>query len=192
MDILNFRKSNVKLQCFGYFSCFVRSLIVKISSSEVTVNTTSIHSVRHQCKRVILFHTSSLNLSKCVDHPAENPPKRAHKLKWRRGSGILINLAHAQTKCPCARLHCTTDWHLSLCRSGFSCGAPVLSSTPFYHPSSSSFFPQLAQCDKFLGARGWVAGITIHGRGLLRETSCKIVTSRTSQPLIFQTVQCSC
>ena len=56
MHILIVSKSNLKLQVFGLFSRFVRTLIIKISSSEEPANSTSIHWVRNGGKVVILFH----------------------------------------------------------------------------------------------------------------------------------------
>ena len=46
LHILIFSKSNLKLQVFGLFSCFVRTLIIKITSSEGPASTTSIHRVK--------------------------------------------------------------------------------------------------------------------------------------------------
>ena len=56
MHILIVSKSNLKLQVFGLFSRFVRTLTIKISSSEEPASSTSIHRVRNGDKLVILFH----------------------------------------------------------------------------------------------------------------------------------------
>ena len=55
LHILIFSNSNLKLQVFGLFSRFVRTLIIKISSSEGPANTTSIHRVRNIGILVIHF-----------------------------------------------------------------------------------------------------------------------------------------
>ena len=97
MHILIVSKSNLKLQVFGLFSRFVRTLIIKISSSEEPANSTSIHRVRNGGKLVILFHPFPKNVSqKGVDRSVENRQKRAetiemapnapnapNKLSWR-------------------------------------------------------------------------------------------------------------
>ena len=72
MHILIVSKSNLKLQVFGLFSRFVRTLIIKISSSEEPANSTSIHRVRNGSKLVILFHPSPKNIT-----------ERCRSLSWK-------------------------------------------------------------------------------------------------------------
>ena len=84
MHILIVSKSNLKLQVFGLFSRFVRTLIIKISSSEEPANSTSIHRVRNGGKFVNLSY-SFIPLQKIsqrgVDRSVENPQKRAENTK---------------------------------------------------------------------------------------------------------------
>ena len=63
VHILIVSKSNLKLQVIGPFSRFVRTLIIKIPSSEEPAHSTSIHRVRNGGKLVILFHPSPKNLT---------------------------------------------------------------------------------------------------------------------------------
>ena len=56
---LIFSKSNLKLQVFGLFLRFVRTLITKVSSFEESANNVSIHRVRNDDKLGIFFHPSS-------------------------------------------------------------------------------------------------------------------------------------
>ena len=56
---LIFSKSNLKLQVFGLFLRFVRTLINEVSSSEEPANTMSIHTVRNDGTLGIIFHLSS-------------------------------------------------------------------------------------------------------------------------------------
>ena len=80
VHILIVSKSNLKLQVFGLFSRFVRTLTIKISSSEEPASSTSIHRVRNGDKLVILFHPFPKNITKrCWS------PRRALKIsKWRQ------------------------------------------------------------------------------------------------------------
>ena len=80
VHILIVSKSNLKLQVFGLFSRFVRTLTIKISSSEEPASSTSIHRVRNGDKLVILFHPFPKNITKrCWS------PRRTLKIsKWRR------------------------------------------------------------------------------------------------------------
>ena len=103
VNILIFRKSISKLHFFGLLSRSFRTLIINISSSKVPTNTMDIHSVRNVCKLVIIFHPSWQDLCHNVDHPFENPPERVQKLTMASKSKYSTHLAHAQTKCPCAR-----------------------------------------------------------------------------------------
>ena len=73
VHILIVSKSNLKLQVFGLFSRFVRTLIIKISSSEEPANSTSIHRVRNGGKLVILFHPSPKNITKRCRSPSWKP-----------------------------------------------------------------------------------------------------------------------
>ena len=63
VHILIVSKSNLKLQVFGLFLRFVCTLIIKISSSEEPVDSTSTHRVRNGGKLVILFHPSPKNIT---------------------------------------------------------------------------------------------------------------------------------
>ena len=73
VHMLIFSKSNLKLQVFGLFLRFVRTLIHKVSSFEEPANTVSIHRVRNDGKPGIFFHTSSKNYKKKGgDRPVEN------------------------------------------------------------------------------------------------------------------------
>ena len=83
VHILMVSKSNLKLQVFGLFSRFVRTLTIKISSSEEPASSTSIHRVRNGDKLVILFHPFPKNITKSC-----RSPRRALKIsKWRRMRG---------------------------------------------------------------------------------------------------------
>ena len=59
VHMLIFSKSNLKLQVFGLFLRFVRTLITKVSSFEESANNVSIHRVRNDDKLGIFFHPSS-------------------------------------------------------------------------------------------------------------------------------------
>ena len=72
MCILIVSKLNLKHQVFGLFSRFVRTLIIKISSSEEPVNSTSIHRVRNGGKLVVLFHPSPKSIT-----------ERCRSLSWK-------------------------------------------------------------------------------------------------------------
>ena len=83
VHILIVSKSNLKLQVFGLFSRFVRTLTIKISSSEEPASSTNIHRVRNGDKLVILFHPLPKNITKSC-----RSPRRALKIsKWRRMRG---------------------------------------------------------------------------------------------------------
>ena len=85
VHILMVSKSNLKLQVFGLFSRFVRTLTIKISSSEEPASSTSIHRVRNGDKLVILFHPSPKNITKKVSIAQLRTRRRALKIsKWRR------------------------------------------------------------------------------------------------------------
>ena len=83
LHILIFSKSNLKLQVFGLFSCFVRTLIIKISSSEGPANTTSIHRVRNIGILVIFCHPSPESIIKKCRSPSWKPAE-AH---WKNQNG---------------------------------------------------------------------------------------------------------
>ena len=102
LHILIFSKSNLKLQVFGLFSCFVRTLIIKISSSEGPANTTSIHRVRNIGILVIFFHPSPKSTLKKCRRPVESPQKRAENFTMAPNAPIKIPLAHAQQNAPSA------------------------------------------------------------------------------------------
>ena len=80
VHILIVSKSNLKLQVFDLFSHFVRTLIIKISSSEEPANSTSIHRVRNGGKLVIFFHPSPKNIT-----------ERCRSLSWPFFFIIQIN-----------------------------------------------------------------------------------------------------
>ena len=79
VHILIVSKSNLKLQVFGLFSRFVRTLIIKISSSEEPANSTSIHRVRNGGKLVILLHPSPKNITERCRSPSWKPGKERWK-----------------------------------------------------------------------------------------------------------------
>ena len=56
-------RQQIKSQVIGPFSRFVRTLIIKIPSSEEPANSMSIHRIRNGGKLVILFHPSPKNLT---------------------------------------------------------------------------------------------------------------------------------
>ena len=72
-NILNFGKSNAKLHFFGPLSRSVRTLIIKIFSSELPTHTTKIHSDRKVCNFVTFSHLSRQDLFQSVDRPFKNP-----------------------------------------------------------------------------------------------------------------------
>ena len=96
LHILIFSKSNLKLQVFGLFSCFVRTLIIKISSSEGPANTTSIHRVRILAYLSFSFIPLQKILQKSVDRPVKNPQKRAESITMAPNAPDKILLAHMQ------------------------------------------------------------------------------------------------
>ena len=73
MHISIVSKSNLKLQVFGLFSRFFRTLIIKISSSEEPSNSTSIHRVMNGGKFVILFYPSPKKYDKGCRSPSWKP-----------------------------------------------------------------------------------------------------------------------
>ena len=84
LHILISSKSNLKLQVFGLFSCFVRTLIIKISSSEGPANTTSNHRVRNIGILVIFSHPSNKYFKK-VSIAQLKARRSALKIsQWRR------------------------------------------------------------------------------------------------------------
>ena len=106
MHILIVSKSNLKLQVFGLFLRFVRTLILNISSSEEPANSTSIHRVRNGGKLVIIFIPLQKIWRKGVDRQlkthgsAENTemaPKATNKFCWhmRRRNTPLLSLCSA-------------------------------------------------------------------------------------------------
>ena len=102
MNILIFVKSKSKLHFFGPLSCYVRTLIINISSSKVPTNKVHIHSVSNVCKLVIIFYLSWQDLSRNVDHPFKNPTQRVRVQTNGAELKYSIHLAHALTKCPYA------------------------------------------------------------------------------------------
>ena len=85
VHILIVSKSNLKLKVFGLFSRFVRTLIIKISSSEEPANSTSIHRVRNDGKLVIRFHPSPKKYYKKVSIAQLKTHGRALKISnWRQ------------------------------------------------------------------------------------------------------------
>ena len=96
LHILIFSKSNLKLQVFGLFSCFVRTLIIKISSSEGPANTTSIHRVRILAYLSFSFIPLQNILQKSVDRPVKNPQKRAESITMAPNAPDKILQAHMQ------------------------------------------------------------------------------------------------
>ena len=100
VHILIVSKSNLKLQVFGHFTRFVRTLIIKISSSEEPSNSASIQRVRNGGKLVILFHPSPKNITKRCRSPSWKPSEGRWKYQNEAESVEQILLVHAQTKCP--------------------------------------------------------------------------------------------
>ena len=96
LHILIFSKSNLKLQVFGLFSCFVCTLIIKISSPEGPANTTSIHRVRILAYLSFSFIPLQNILQKSVDRPVKNPQKRAESITMAPNAPDKILLAHMQ------------------------------------------------------------------------------------------------
>ena len=84
LHILIFSKSNLKLQVFGLFSCFVRTLITKITSSEGPASTTSIHRVRNIGILVIFVHPSPKSIIKKCRSPSWKPAEALKVSQWRR------------------------------------------------------------------------------------------------------------
>ena len=77
VHILIYGKLNLK-QVFGPFSCFFRTLIAKISSSEEPANTLSNHRVRNLAYSFIPHQKL---LEKVGDSPVENPRKRGDNIR---------------------------------------------------------------------------------------------------------------
>ena len=104
MHILIVSKSNLKLQVFDLFSRFVRTLIIKISSSEEPANSTSIHRVRNGGKLVILFHP----FPKSITERCRSLSWKPAKARWKYQNGAeraeQIFLAHAQQNAPLLEL----------------------------------------------------------------------------------------
>ena len=95
VHILIVSKSNLKLQVFGLFSRFVRTLIIKISSSEEPANSTSIHKVRNGGKLVILFHPSPKDITKRCRSPSWKPAEGRWKFQNDAERAEQILQAHA-------------------------------------------------------------------------------------------------
>ena len=87
MHILIVGKSNLKLQVFGLYLPFVRTLIIKVFLSEEPENSTSIHRVRNSGKIVTILHASPNKMIKrCRKQRAENiemAPNAPNKFYWR-------------------------------------------------------------------------------------------------------------
>ena len=95
--ILIVRKSNLKLQVFGLFSRFVRTLIIKISPSEEPANSGSIHRVRNGGKLIILFHPSPKSITERCRSLSWKPAKA----RWKYQNGVeQIFLGHVQQNAP--------------------------------------------------------------------------------------------
>ena len=111
LHILIFSKSNLKLQVFGLFSCFVRTLIIKISSSEGPANTTSIHRVRNIGILVIFFHPSPKSIIKKCRSPSWKPAEA----RWTYHNGAeraeQNSTGACAAKCPSAGIlnNCRED-----------------------------------------------------------------------------------
>ena len=136
MHILIVCKSHLKLQVFGPFLRFVRTLIIKISSSEEPANSTSIHKVRNSGKLVISFHPSPKDITKRCRSPSWKPANA--RWKYRNGAkraerAKQIVLAHAQTKSPRYPSYTRDPWaHLN---RESSCRCLRLSLQKFWAPS---------------------------------------------------------
>ena len=100
VHILIVSKSNLKLQVFGLFSRFVRTLIIKISSSEEPANSMSIHRVRNGGKLVILFHPSPKSITERCRSLSWEPAKARWKYQNGAERAEQIFLARAQQDAP--------------------------------------------------------------------------------------------
>ena len=89
MHILIVSKSNLKLQVFGLYLPFVRTLIIKVSISEEPANSTSIHRVRNSGKLVIIFHPSPKKLTKRCRSPSWKPWNKFYWRMRRRNTPLL-------------------------------------------------------------------------------------------------------
>ena len=96
MHILIVSKSNLKLQVFDLFSRFVRTLIIKISSSEEPANSTSIHRVRNGGKLVILSHPSPKNITERCRSLSRKPAKARRIYQNSAEPAEQIFSAHVQ------------------------------------------------------------------------------------------------
>ena len=96
--MLIFSKPNLKLQVFGLFSRFVRTLNIEISSSEGPANTTSIHKVRNIGKLVILLHPSPKNKTKRCRSPRWKPAEAGWEYDAARAE--QNSTGACATKCP--------------------------------------------------------------------------------------------
>ena len=106
LHILIFSKSNLKLQVFGLFSCFVRTLIIKISSSEGPANTTSIHRVRNIRILVIFFHPSPKSTLKKCRSPSWKPAEARWKFRNGAERADQNSSGACAVKCPlCCQQH---------------------------------------------------------------------------------------
>ena len=113
LHILISSKSNLKLQVFGLFSCFVRTLIIKISSSEGPANTTSIHRVRNIGILVIFFHPSPKKYYKKVSIAKLKTRRSALKVsQWRRTRRTKFYW-RMRSKMPLCLFPYQPSWHFS-------------------------------------------------------------------------------
>ena len=102
MHLLIVSKSNLKLQVFGLFSRFVRTLIIKISSSEEPATSTSIHRVRNGGKLLILSHPSPKNVTERCRSLSWKPTKARWKYQNGAQRAVQIFLTHTQQNALCS------------------------------------------------------------------------------------------
>ena len=111
MHILIVSKSNLKLQVFGLFLRFVRTLILNISSSEEPANSTSIHRVRNGGKLVIIFIPLQKICRKGVDRQLKTHGSALKIPKWRRKRRTNFIGTYADVYAPALPMLCFKAQH---------------------------------------------------------------------------------
>ena len=144
MCILIVSKLNLKHQVFGLFSRFVRTLIIKISSSEEPVNSTSIHRVRNGGKLVVLFHPSPKSITERCRSLSWKPARA--RWKYQNGAKRRTNflgppppppqpLTQRQNECACSAdfgLPRSRGFRGVICDSSVDDVCQLTNRTPFY------------------------------------------------------------
>ena len=108
MHILIVSKSNLKLEVFGLFSRFVRTLIFKISSSDQKTPWVST-----ELGMVLNLAYSFIPLKKIWQKRWRTRRSALKTPEWRRTGKILTILAHAQ-RCPSAAMNTTSSGNMSM------------------------------------------------------------------------------